>query len=230
MISKKILIIEDDENILQLEKDYLEMNGYLVETASDGMLGLKKAMQGIYDLMVIDLMLPNKSGFEIVKEVRKQFEIPIIIVSAKNDDIDKIKGLGYGADDYLTKPFSPTELVARVKSHILRYERLTGKKSNHEIINIKSLEIHKDSHKVYIRGKEVQLTTKEYELLLFLASNPNIVFSKTQLLSNLWDENYFGDTATIAVHIQKLRKKIEEDQANPEYIETIWGSGYRFNP
>lgn len=207
MISKKILIVEDDENILQLEKDYLEMNGYLVETASDGMLGLKKAMQGIYDLMVIDLMLPNKRGFEIVKEVRKQFEIPIIIVSAKNDDIDKIKGLGYGADNYLTKPFSPTELVARVKSHILRYERLTGEKSNHEIINMKSLEIYKDSHKVYIRGKEVQLTTKEYELLLFLASNPNIVFSKTQLLSNLWDENYFGDTATIAVHIQKLRKK-----------------------
>lgn len=229
MKAKKILIIEDDLNIAELEKDYLEMNGYAVETIQDGNLGLKKAMQGIYDLIVIDLMLPNKNGFEIVKEVRKQFEIPIIIVSARTDDIDKIKGLGYGADDYLTKPFSPTELVARIKSHILRYERLTGKKLNHEIINIKALEIHTDSHKVYIRGKETQLTTKEYELLLFLASNPNMVFTKEQLLTNIWDDNYFGDTATIAVHIQKLRKKIEEDSTNPEYIETIWGTGYRFN-
>lgn len=229
MKAKKILIIEDDLNIAELEKDYLELNGYAVEIIQDGEEGLKKAMKGTYDLIVIDLMLPNKNGFEIVKEVRKQFEIPIIIVSAKSDDIDKIKGLGYGADDYLTKPFSPTELVARIKSHIIRYERLTGKKLNHEIITIKSLEIHRDSHKVFIRGKEIILTTKEYELLLFLASNPNIVFTKEQLLNNIWDENYFGDTATIAVHIQKLRKKIEEDSTDPEYIETIWGTGYRFN-
>lgn len=228
-MENKILIIEDDLNIAELEKDYLEMNGYIVEVVNDGIIGLKKAMLGIYDLIVIDLMLPNKSGFEIVKEIRKSFEVPIIIVSARTEDIDKIKGLGYGADDYLTKPFSPNELVARVKSHILRYERLMGKKSNHEIISIKGLEVHRDSHKVYVDGKEVVMTTKEYELLVFLASNPNIVFTKEQLLENIWEENYFGDTATIAVHIQKLRKKIEKDTSNPEYIETIWGSGYRFN-
>ena len=228
-MGSKILIIEDDLNIAELEKDYLEVNGYSTEVVTDGAVGLKKAMLGVYDLIVIDLMLPNKSGFGIVKEVRKQFEIPIIIVSAKVEDIDKIKGLGYGADDYLTKPFSPNELVARVKSHIFRYERLMGKRVNHEIISIKALEIHRDSHKVYLGGKEIVLTTKEYELLVFLASNPNIVFTKEQLLENIWDENYYGDTATIAVHIQKLRKKIEKDSSDPEYIETIWGTGYRFN-
>lgn len=227
--AKKILIIEDDINIAELERDYLEINGYAASIIHDGDKGLKEALKGVYDLIVVDLMLPNRSGFEIVREVRKQFEIPIIIVSAKNEEIDKIKGLNYGADDYLTKPFSPNELVARIKSHMMRYERLTGRRLNHEIITVKSLEIHTDSHKVFVRGKEVILTTKEYELLVFLASNPNIVFTKEQLLSNIWDENYFGDTATIAVHIQKLRKKIEEDTSNPEYVETIWGTGYRFN-
>lgn len=226
---KQILIIEDDNNIAELEKDYLELNGYKVEVVQDGSLGLKKALLGIFDVIIVDLMLPGKSGFDIVKAIREKYEIPIIIVSAKNEDIDKIRGLGFGADDYLTKPFSPAELVARVKSHIIRYERLVGKKFSYEIINHKGLEIKTDSHKVYVRGKEVTLTTKEYELLIFLASNPNIVFNKEQLFDSIWGEEYYGDTATVAVHIQKLRKKIEKDQGNPEYIETIWGSGYRFN-
>lgn len=226
---KEILIIEDDKNIAELEKDYLNLNGYKVEVVEDGELGLKKAMLGIYDLVIVDIMLPNKNGYEIVQEIRTNFEIPIIIVSAKNEDIDKIRGLGFGADDYLTKPFSPAELVARVKSHIIRYERLVGKKTAINIITHKALEIKTDAHKVFIRGKEIQLTTKEYELLVFLASNPNIVFTKDQLFNSIWGEDYYGDTATVAVHIQKLRKKIENEPASPDYIETLWGTGYRFN-
>lgn len=226
---KQILIIEDDINIAELEKEYLQLNGYKVEIIQDGAQGLKKALMGIYDLIIVDLMLPGKDGYTIVKEVRDKYEIPIIIVSARSEDIDKIKGLGFGADDYLTKPFSPAELVARIKSHRIRYERLSGKKIQTSIITHKSLEIRTDSHKVFVNGKEVILTTKEYDLLLFLASNPNIVFTKDQLFDNIWGEEYFGDTATVAVHIQKLRKKIERDPGNPEYIETLWGTGYRFN-
>lgn len=226
---KQILIIEDDINIAELEKEYLQLNGYKVEVIQDGTQGLKKALMGIYDLIIVDLMLPGKDGYTIVKAVRDKYEIPIMIVSARSEDIDKIKGLGFGADDYLTKPFSPAELVARIKSHIIRYERLSGKKIQTSIISHKSLEIRTDSHKVFVNVKEVILTTKEYELLVFLASNPNIVFTKDQLFDNIWGEEYFGDTATVAVHIQKLRKKIEKDPGNPEYIETLWGTGYRFN-
>lgn len=229
MENKKILVIEDDINIAELEKDYLNLNGYEVKIIQDGELGLKEALLGIYSLIIVDIMLPKKNGFEIVKEVRENLEIPIIIVSARIDDIDKIRGLGFGADDYLTKPFSPAELVARIKSHIIRFERLRGNKKTTQIIDNKALEINLDSHKVFIRGKQVQLTTKEYELLIFLAANPNIVFTKIQLFNNIWGEDYVGDTATVAVHIQKIRKKIESDPQSPEYIETIWGTGYRFN-
>ncbi|NMM63998.1 response regulator transcription factor [Clostridium sp. P21] len=226
---KQVLIIEDDNNIAALERDYLQLNGYKVDIEQDGISGLKRALLGVYDVVVVDLMLPGKDGYEIVKAIRDKFEIPIIIVSAKNEDIDKIRGLGFGADDYLTKPFSPAELVARIRSHIMRYERLSGKKVTLEIISHKAMEIQTDSHKVFVNGKETFLTTKEYELLVFLASNPNIVFTKDQIFSSIWGEDYCGDTATVAVHIQKLRKKIEKDSGNPEYIETIWGTGYRFN-
>lgn len=226
---KQVLIIEDDSNIAELERDYLQLNGYKVDIEQDGALGLRRALLGIYDVVVVDLMLPSKDGYEIVKEIRDKFEIPIIIVSAKNEDIDKIRGLGFGADDYITKPFSPAELVARIKSHIIRYERLSGRKATIELISHKAMEIRTDSHRVFVSGKEIVLTTKEYELLVFLASNPNIVFTKDQILNTIWDEDYYGDTATVAVHIQKLRKKIEKDPGNPEYIETIWGTGYRFN-
>ncbi|MBZ9685582.1 response regulator transcription factor [Clostridium estertheticum] len=226
---KQILIIEDDINIAELEKDYLQLNGYTVEIAQDGEVGFKKALLGIYDLIIVDLMLPKKNGFEIVRELRGKFEIPIIIVSAKNEDIDKIRGLGLGADDYITKPFSPSELTARIKSHIMRYERLAGVKIPADIISHKGLEIHTDSHKVFVNGKQVQLTTTEYEVLVFLASNPNLVFTKDQLFNSIWGEEDFGDTATVAVHIQKIRKKIEKNPSNPDYIETIWGTGYRFN-
>ncbi|MEA4924249.1 MAG: response regulator transcription factor [Syntrophomonadaceae bacterium] len=227
---KSVLIIEDDINIAELERDYLQLNGYRVDIAHDGAAGLKKALAGSYDILIVDLMLPQKDGFEIIKEVRKHLEIPIMVVSARLEDIDKIRGLEFGADDYLTKPFSPAELMARIKSHIRRYERLRGKNTTPEIINHRGLEINTASHKVFVNGKPVQFTTREYELLLFFATNPNIVFTKEHLFTALWGDDYAGDTATVAVHVQKLRKKIEKDPSSPEYIETIWGTGYRFNP
>jgi DNA-binding response OmpR family regulator len=226
---KQILIIEDDINIAELERDYLQLNGYKASIEQDGAQGLKKALSGNFDVVIVDLMLPNKDGYEIIKEIRKKLEIPVIVVSAKSEDIDKIRGLDYGADDYLTKPFSPSELFARVKSHINRYDRLKGNSSVTEVINHKGLEINTASHKVFINGKEVQITAKEYELLLFLASNPNIVFTKEHLFDRIWGDEYYGDSATVPVHIQKIRKKIEKDPSNPEFIETLWGTGYRFN-
>lgn len=226
---KRVLIIEDDNNIAELERDYLQLNGYRAEIAGDGAKGLRMALTGQYDVIVVDLMLPEKSGYEIIQEVRRKFEIPVLVVSAKSEDIDKIRGLEYGADDYLTKPFSPAELTARVKSHIKRYERLKGKNSGTEVIQHKGLEINNTSHKVWVNGKEIPLTAKEYELLLFLASNPNIVFSKEHLFDAVWGSDYCGDAATVAVHIQKVRKKIEKDPSAPEFIETLWGTGYRFN-
>ena len=227
---KKVLIIEDDLDIAELERDYLQLNGYHAEIVQDGETGLKKALSGRFDIIVVDLMLPLKHGFEIIREIRKRHEIPIIVVSAKSEDIDKIRGLDIGADDYLTKPFSPAEFVARIKSHLKRYERLKGDSDVYETILHKGLEINTASRQVFVKGKEVQLTTKEYEILVFMASHPNIVFTKERMLSAIWGNEYFGDTATIAVHIQKIRKKIEADPATPVYIETIWGTGYRFNP
>lgn len=226
---KSILIIEDDINIAELERDYLQLNGYRTEIVQDGAQGLKKALSGQYDVILVDLMLPGKDGYEIIKEVRKKLEIPVVVVSAKNEDIDKIRGLDFGADDYLTKPFSPAELIARIKSHIKRYERLKGSNPAVEVISHKGLEINTSSHKVFVNGKEVQMTAKEYELLLFLASNPNIVFTKEHIFDAIWGDEYYGDSATVPVHIQKIRKKIEKDPANPELIETLWGTGYRFN-
>jgi DNA-binding response OmpR family regulator len=227
---KKVLIIEDDLDIAELERDYLQLNGYQAEIDQDGASGLEKALSGRFDIVVVDLMLPNTDGFEIIRAIRKSLEIPVIVVSARNEDIDKIRGLDIGADDYLTKPFSPAEFVARIKSHLKRYQRLKGDADSHGTILHKGLEINTASHQVVVNGREVQLTTKEYELLVFLASHPNVVFSKDRLLDAVWGTGYFGDTATIAVHIQKIRKKIESDPTLPVYIETIWGTGYRFNP
>ncbi|CUH95279.1 hypothetical protein P22_1349 [Propionispora sp. 2/2-37] len=227
---KRILIIEDDLDIAELERDYLQLNGYKTEIVQDGLIGLKKAASGQYAAVVVDLMLPNKDGFEIIREIRKNQEIPVIVVSAKNEDIDKIRGLDVGADDYLTKPFSPAELVARIKAHLKRYQRLKGPATAQEVIQYKGLEINTASHKVSVNGDEILLTTKEYDLLFFLASNPNIVFSKEHIFNTIWGNESFGDAATVAVHIQKIRRKIEKDPANPEFIETLWGTGYRFNP
>lgn len=226
---KRILIIEDDLNIAELERDYLKLNGYEADIEPDGDKASKLAAGGGYSLIIVDLMLPGKSGFEIIKEVRRRDEVPIIVVSARTDDIDKIRGLDFGADDYMTKPFSPAELAARVKSHISRYERLRSSAAPSETIAVRGLEINTTSHKVTVNGAEVQLTAKEYELLLFMISNPNIVFSKEHLFDSIWGQDFYGDLATVPVHIQKIRKKIEKDPSNPEFIETLWGTGYRFN-
>ncbi len=225
----KILIIEDEEAIADLEKDYLELSGFQVEVANDGETGLDKAMDGEYNLLILDLMLPGVDGFEICKKVREEKNTPIIMVSAKKDDIDKIRGLGLGADDYMTKPFSPSELVARVKAHLARYDRLTGSAvSKNKVIEIRGLKIDTTARRVWIRGKEKTFTTKEFDLLTFLASHPNHVYTKEELFREIWDMESIGDIATVTVHIKKIREKVEMDTSNPQYIETIWGVGYRF--
>lgn len=229
MAEKKILIVEDEESIAELEKDYLEMSGFLAEIETKGDTGLKKALEEEFDLFILDLMLPNVDGFEICKSIREVKNTPIIVVSAKKDDIDKIKGLGLGADDYITKPFSPSELVARVKAHMARYERLVG--SNvlpNDIIEIRGIRIDKTARRVFVNGEEKLLTAKEFDLLTFLASNPNHVYTKEELFQKIWDMESIGDIATVTVHIKKIREKIEYDTSNPQYIETIWGVGYRF--
>lgn len=224
-----ILIIEDEIAIAELEKDYLELSGFQVTILDDGRKGLEEALAGEYQLIILDLMLPGLDGFEICKRVREEKDIPILMVSAKKEDIDKIRGLGLGADDYMTKPFSPSELVARVKAHLARYERLvkTHGKEN-EVIEIRGMKIDKTARRVYVNEEEKILTTKEFDLLSFLASHPDRVFTKDELFREIWDMESFGDIATVTVHIKKIREKIEEDAAKPQYIETIWGKGYRF--
>jgi len=225
----KILIIEDEVAIAELEKDYLELSGFDVEMEHTGDEGLKAALSTDCDLIILDLMLPGVDGFEICRKVREKKNTPIIMVSAKKEDIDKIRGLGLGADDYMTKPFSPSELVARVKAHLARYERLvgSGQKAN-EIIEIRGIKIDKTARRVYINGEEKAFTTKEFDLLTFLAENPNHVFTKEELFNKIWDMESIGDIATVTVHIKKIREKIELNTSKPQYIETIWGVGYRF--
>ena len=225
----RILIIEDEEAIADLEKDYLELSGFEVEVANDGVTGLDKALNEDYNLLILDLMLPGVDGFEICRKVRDEKNTPIIMVSAKKDDIDKIRGLGLGADDYMTKPFSPSELVARVKAHLARYERLIGSAvEENKVIEIRGLKIDTTARRVWINGEEKPFTTKEFDLLTFLASHPNHVYTKDELFSEIWDMESIGDIATVTVHIKKIREKIEYDTTNPQYIETIWGVGYRF--
>ena len=225
----KILIVEDEESIAELEKDYLELSGFEVEIENDGQTGLDKALFGDFDLVILDLMLPGTDGFEICRRVREVKNTPIIMVSAKKEDIDKIRGLGLGADDYITKPFSPSEMVARVKAHMARYERLVGSgQPANEIIEIRGLKIDKTARRVWVNGEEKTFTTKEFDLLSFLAQNPNHVFTKEELFSKIWDMESIGDIATVTVHIKKIREKIEFNTAKPQYIETIWGVGYRF--
>lgn len=225
----KILIIEDEEAIAELEKDYLELSGFSVEVATDGISGLNRAMRDEFNLVILDLMLPGIDGFEICRKIREEKNTPIIMVSAKKDDIDKIRGLGLGADDYMTKPFSPSELVARVKAHLARYERLIGSTAQkNEILEIRGLKIDRTARRVWINDEEKTFTTKEFDLLTFLASNPNRVFTKDELFQQVWNLESIGDIATVTVHIKKIREKIEYDTSNPQYIETIWGVGYRF--
>ena len=229
---KKILIVEDELPIAELEKDYLELSDFEVTIETDGLEGEKEAMSGEYDMLILDVMLPGQDGFEICRKYREKFLAPVIMVSAKKEDIDKIHGLGLGADDYMTKPFSPSELVARVKAHLTRYETLVDKvptkENENEMIEVGELKIDKTARRVFVRGEEKNLTSKEFDLLYFLAKNPNHVFPKEELFQQIWGVGPIGDIATVTVHIKKIREKIEVDTSNPEYIETIWGVGYRF--
>lgn len=225
----KILIIEDEEAIADLEKDYLELSGFEVTIENTGDIGLATALSGEFDLIILDLMLPGMDGFEVCKKIREEKNVPILMVSAKKDDIDKIRGLGLGADDYMTKPFSPSELVARVKAHMARYDRLVGSnQKENNIVEIRGIRIDKTARRVYVNGEEKNFTTKEFDLLTFLAENPNHVYTKEELFREIWDMDSIGDIATVTVHIKKIREKIEFDTAKPQYIETIWGVGYRF--
>ncbi len=225
----RVLIIEDEEAIADLEKDYLELSEFEVSVENRGDTGLKAALSEDFDIIILDLMLPGMDGFEICKKIREQKNVPILMVSAKKDDIDKIRGLGLGADDYMTKPFSPSELVARVKAHLAQYERLVGvAKPENTVIEIRGLKIDKTARRVWIDGVEKQFTTKEFDLLTFLAENPNHVFTKEELFRKVWNMDSVGDIATVTVHIKKIREKVEYDTSNPQYIETIWGVGYRF--
>ena len=226
---KKVLIIEDDPQIAKIERDYLAINDFEAEAAQTGGEGIRMALEGQYDLIILDLMLPGTDGFEVCRKLRETLDIPIIMVTAKQEDIDTIKGLNMGADDYITKPFSPNVLIAHVKANIAQYERLkqSGGKIADEI-NTGNIRIETNSRRIYVNDKEVEIKNKEYELLLFLITNTNIVFSRETLYERIWGLDALGDNATVAVHINRLREKIEKDPSNPKHIQTVWGAGYRF--
>ncbi len=225
---KKILIIEDDISIAELERDYLEISGFDVEIESKGKSGMERAMSEKFDLIILDIMLPQIDGFNICKDIREKVDVPILMVSAKGEGIDKVRGLGLGADDYITKPFSPNELVARVKSHLRRYERLTKRSDiNENIIELKDMKIDNNSKRVYIDDEEISLASKEYDILYLLAKNSKRIFSKEEIFERIWGLDSIGDISTVTVHIRRIREKIEKDPSSPKYIETVWGVGYR---
>lgn len=236
MSKRKVLIAEDDQAIAELERDYLEVHGYEVTLRADGKQALQEALKHEYDLIILDVMLPGVDGFDILRRIRETKFIPVLMVSARKEDIDKIRGLGLGADDYVTKPFSPSELVARVKAHLERYDRLTAVAAGNgsalvqksRELNIRGLVIQVDARRVTLHGEEVSLTAKEFDLLLFLAENPDRVYSKDALLDKVWGIEHFGDSATVTVHVGKIRDKIQKDQSKHQFIETVWGAGYRF--
>ena len=221
----KILIVEDDAEIAALERDYLHMAGYEVVIAASGDKGLDAARDA--DLVVLDIMLPGLDGFAVLKALRETSDIPVILLSARGEDIDKIRGLGLGADDYMQKPFSPGELVARVRAHLSRFERLTSKSRNSKLA-VRGLEVDREDRRVFVHGNECSLTPKEFEILLFLMENPNRVYSKDELFERIWGLEALGDGDTVVVHVRRLREKIEPEPQNPQYVETVWGAGYRF--
>lgn len=227
---KKVLIIEDDKAIAEIERDFLEIDGFETTIVSDGNNGLEQALTGQYDLILLDLMLPGMDGYDICRKIRRKIDVPILMVTAKIEDVDKVRGLGLGADDYISKPFSPTELVARVKANLAQYERLKSNDASNKSdeIHIGCVSLNQLTHRVFVNGDEIELKNKEYELLLFLMTNPDIVFSKEHIYERLWGMDAFGDLKTVAVHVNRLRDKIEADPQNPVHIQTVWGAGYRF--
>ncbi len=228
-MSKKILIVEDDSDIAEIEKDYLETSGYEVSIAKTGSDGVREALSGNYDLIILDIMLPGIDGFEVCKIIRGEIDIPIMMLTARKSDIDKIKGLGFGADDYIEKPFSPSVLVARVKSQLAQYERLKGTTDANKII-LGDITLEADTHRVFVNDKEVVLPNKEFQLLEFLMTNANIVFSRETLYDRIWGMNSFGNTSTVPVHINRLREAVEQEPAKPKHLITVWGVGYKFKP
>lgn len=226
----RILIVEDDTAIAELERDYLHMEGLRAEIASDGPTGLDRALHGGYDLVLLDVMLPGMDGFEVCRRLREASDIPILMVTARREDIDKVRGLGMGADDYVEKPFSPNVLVARVRSHLSRYARLTGMGERRSLVTLGDIELDTASRRVRVHGGEVELKNREYELLEYLMLHPDIVFSRAQLYERVWGMDALGDSATVAVHVNRLREKIESDPSAPRHILTVWGAGYRFMP
>lgn len=230
-MNEHILIIEDDEDIAFIERDYLEMSGYRISIAGDGAEGLQEALSGSYDLILLDVMLPGMDGFTVCSHLREKLDIPIMMVTAKREDIDKIRGLGFGADAYIEKPFSPSVLVARVKAQLAQYQRLKGsqeKKTSR--ISIGDITLDSDTHRVLVRGKEKMLPNKEFQLLEFLMINADMVFSKETIYDKIWGMDSLGNTATVPVHINRLREAIEKDPNKPRHLLTIWGVGYKFKP
>lgn len=230
---EKILVVEDDREIATIEKDFLEINGFEVVIENNGIEGQKRALCGGFSLVILDLMLPGKDGVAVCREIREKVDVPILMVTAQSENTDKIRGLGFGADDYIVKPFSPTELVARVKSHIARYKRLTrgsGDSQRHDEIDFGWLRINKGMHRVFVDEIEITLTHKEYELLYFLASNPEMVFSKEIIYDRIWGEDTYGDIKTVAVHVSRIREKTEKNPSEPIHLQTVWGAGYRLMP
>lgn len=228
-MSIRILLVEDDISIAELIRDYLEIDGFSVEHAENGNSGLELALNESFNLILLDVMLPGINGFDICREIRKHSDVPVLLISARKEDIDKIRGLGLGADDYITKPFSPGELVARVKAHIRRYNRLTSenKQPRENRITVRNLMLDIDSHRAYIKTREVILTAKEFEMLHLFMRHPDRVFNKDEIFDRIWGEDTLGDTTTVTVHVRKIREKIEENPSEPEYLETVWGMGYR---
>lgn len=225
----RILIIEDDAEIAEIERDYLSLDGFEADIAPDGLTGLEKAQTGGYDLVLLDLMLPGLDGFSVCRKLRETMDIPILMVTARTQDVDKIRGLGFGADDYIEKPFSPAVLVARVKAHLAQYRRLKPQRKEDTVLTAGALRIDTGSHSASVEGKPLTLTNKEYELLLFLARHPNQVFSREDLYEMIWGLESMGDNITVAVHVNRLREKIEKDPSKPQIIQTVWGVGYRLN-
>ena len=227
----KILIIEDDEAISAIERDYLELSGFEADITGDGTQGLSMALGGGYDLVLLDLMLPGLDGFSVCREIRARLDIPVLMVTARRVDVDKIRGLGYGADDYVEKPFSPSVLVARVKANLAQYRRLKlAPEADRKLISAGDISIDAEARRAFRAGEELSLKNKEFELLTFLARHPNQVFSREDLYELIWGLESMGDNMTVAVHINRLREKIEDDPSSPKHIETVWGAGYRFRP
>jgi len=227
-MTKRVLVIEDDVSIAEIERDFLEINGFSATLRFDGRQGLEEALHGGYDLILLDLMLPGMDGFELCRRLRGTVDVPILMVTARSEDLDKVRGLGLGADDYICKPFSPTELVARVRANLAQYERLKSGARVNADITIGALRLNPQSRRVYVLDEEVELKNKEFELLHFLVSNPDVVFTKEQLYERIWGMDALGDTKTVAVHINRLREKIEKDPQNPVHVQTVWGAGYRY--